>query len=132
MPKGDKGYYREPSIHGNSIVFVSDDDLWLANIGEASNAARLTSSVGRVSSPRFSPDGKYIAYAGTEEGNMEVYIIASDGGVPKRVTYRGSTALRVVCWNKNKIIFAEAKINSLRDITRPFSMPLLLFNIFSF
>ena len=106
MPKVDQGYYREPSIHGDSIVFVSDDDLWSTNTEETSNAVRLTSNVGRVSSPRFSPDGKYIAYAGTEEGNMEVYIIPSEGGVPKRVTYTGSTALRIVCWNKSKIIFA--------------------------
>ncbi len=106
MPKVNKGYYREPSIYEDKIVFVSDDDLWLVNTGKNSNAVRLTASVGRVLSPRFSPDGKFIAYACSEEGSMEVYVIPSEGGVPKRITYTGSATLRVVCWKKNKIVFA--------------------------
>jgi tricorn protease len=37
--------------------------------------------------PRFSPDGKHIAFTGQYDGNTEVYIIPSDGGEPRRLTY---------------------------------------------
>ena len=35
----------------------------------------------------FSPDGKYIAFTGQYDGNTEVFIIPSKGGMPKRLTY---------------------------------------------
>ncbi len=48
---------------------------------------RLTSDVGVESSPVFSPDGKWIAFSAQYEGNTDVYIVASDGGVPRRLTW---------------------------------------------
>ena len=36
---------------------------------------------------RFSPDGKHIAFTAQYDGNTEVYIIPSEGGIPKRLTY---------------------------------------------
>ena len=37
--------------------------------------------------PRFSPDGKWIAFTGQYDGNTEVYLMPAEGGVPKRLTY---------------------------------------------
>lgn len=36
--------------------------------------------------PRFSPDGKWIAFTGQYDGNTEVYLIPAEGGTPKRLT----------------------------------------------
>ncbi|MDD2438527.1 MAG: PDZ domain-containing protein, partial [Massilibacteroides sp.] len=77
---------RFPSINGNEIVFSYAGDLYKvsANGGEAQ---RLTSHVGYEMFPRFSPDGKTIAFTGQYDGNTEVFTIPSTGGEPLRVTY---------------------------------------------
>jgi tricorn protease len=37
--------------------------------------------------PRYSPDGKWIAFTGQYQGNTDVYVIPADGGDAKRLTY---------------------------------------------
>jgi tricorn protease len=37
--------------------------------------------------PRFSPDGKFIAFTGQYNGNTEVHLIPSEGGIPKQLTF---------------------------------------------
>ena len=77
---------RFPSTNGTEIVFTYAGDLYKvpANGGEAK---RLTSHVGYEMFPRFSPDGKSVAFTGQYDGNTEVYTIPSDGGEPLRLTY---------------------------------------------
>ena len=76
---------RFPAIHGNQIVFTYAGDLYTvpANGGIA---RKLTTHVGMELFPRFSPDGKYIAFTGQYDGNTEVYLMPAEGGVPKRLT----------------------------------------------
>ena len=79
-----QGYYRYPCIHGENVVFVSEDDLWTAPAG-GGVARRLTSSLGQVSFPAFSPDGSWLAFTGRDEGPGEVYVMpASDARIPSR------------------------------------------------
>ena len=99
------GYYRYPDIFQDNIVFVSENDLWLTNVN-GTMARRLTGGVGACLYPRFSPDGKWIAYSSSDEGHSEVYIMPSDGGEATRLTYLGDS-LRVVGWKDNKIIFSS-------------------------
>ncbi len=77
---------RFPATNGQEIVFSYAGDLYKvsANGGEAQ---RLTSHVGYEMFPRFSPDGKTIAFTGQYDGNTEVYTIPATGGEPLRVTY---------------------------------------------
>lgn len=77
---------RFPTTNGHEIIFSYAGDLYKvsANGGEA---VRLTSHVGYEMFPRFSPDGKTVAFTGQYDGNTEVYTISSDGGEPLRVTY---------------------------------------------
>ncbi len=77
---------RFPHIHSDKIVFSYGGDLYLVS-SDGGVARRLTSHVGYEMFPRFSPDGKYIAFTGQFDGNTEVFVIPSDGGTPKRVTY---------------------------------------------
>ncbi len=91
------GYYRFPTIHDDSIVFVSEDDLW--HVPSAGGIARrLTSNLGAVTYPMFSPDGSRLAFVGREEGNPEVYVMPAQGGAAQRLTYQSSEC-RVVGWN---------------------------------
>lgn len=82
----DARLLRFPATNGSEIVFSYAGDLYKvpATGGEAQ---RLTSHVGYEMFPRFSPDGKTIAFTGQYDGNTEVFTIPSNGGEPLRVTY---------------------------------------------
>jgi len=85
------GYYRSPTLHGDTIVFVSEDDLW--SVPRAGGQARrLTTSVGAATAPLFSPDGKWLAFTARDEGHWEVYVMPADGGEVRRLTYQGASA----------------------------------------
>ena len=91
------GYYRSPTICQNTIVFVCEDDLWTVPV-EGGVARRLTSNLGAAGSPRLSPDGEHLAFAGREEGPSEVYTMPALGGEAKRLTYQGSN-VSIVGWD---------------------------------
>ncbi|HQK88079.1 MAG TPA: PDZ domain-containing protein, partial [Acidobacteriota bacterium] len=77
---------RFPAIHGDQIVFTYAGDLY--TVPAAGGIARpLTSHDGFESFPRFSPDGKHVAFTGQYDGNTEVYLIPAEGGVPQRLTW---------------------------------------------
>ncbi|MBV8582574.1 MAG: PD40 domain-containing protein, partial [Candidatus Eremiobacteraeota bacterium] len=94
----NSGYYRFPTIYGDQIAFVSEDDLWLGTVG-GGIARRLTTSVSEVAYPRFSPDGRLLAFVGREEGHPEVYVMPAEGGPARRLTYLGATACVVCEWS---------------------------------
>jgi tricorn protease len=77
---------RFPAISKDAIVFSYAGDLY--TVARAGGTARkLTSDIGNELFPRFSPDGKWLAFTGQYDGNTEVYKMPSAGGVPVRLTY---------------------------------------------
>jgi len=81
---------RFPDIYKDKIAFMYGGDLWLAS-SNGGVARQITSHAGRELFPKFSPDGKWIAFTAQYDGNFNVYIIPSDGGQPKQLTfYQGS------------------------------------------
>ena len=101
------GYYRFPTLHSDRLVFVSEDDLW-AVPAAGGVARRLTANLGAVSAPFFSPDGATLAFTGREEGHPEVYVMSSEGGPARRLTYLGA-ATTVIGWTPggDRILFAS-------------------------
>jgi tricorn protease len=95
-----RGYYRTPTIAGDTIVFVCEDDLWSVD-ARGGLARRLTAGPAAVTLPRLSPDGTTVAYVGNDEGAPEVYTIPALGGPPRRLTFLGSTALYVSGWSRD-------------------------------
>lgn len=78
---------RFPAIYKDQIVFTYAGDLYTVN-SKGGIARKLTSYLeGYEMFARFSPDGKYIAFTGEYDGNREIYLIPSEGGEPKRLTY---------------------------------------------
>jgi len=87
---GEPGYCVQPALHGNRVVFVSEGDLFTADISNANDriiAHRLTSHGGTEGRPSISPDGTTIAFAAQYDGNIDVYIMPITGGAPKRLTF---------------------------------------------
>ncbi len=80
------GYYRSPDIQGDTVVFSCEGDLW-AVPADGGDARRLTTWPGTEGTPRISPDGRWIAFSGTYDGNRDVYIIPFGGGEPRRLTW---------------------------------------------
>ena len=82
---------RFPATNGNEIVFSYAGDLYRVPV-TGGEAQRLTSHVGYEMFPRFSPDGKTIAFNGQYDGNTEVYTIPATGGEPQRLTYTATNS----------------------------------------
>jgi tricorn protease len=100
------GYYRFPTLQYNTVVFTCEDDLWSVPTG-GGEARRLTSGLGEASRPCLSPDGKWLAFAGREDGQTEIYLMQSRSGQPQRLTYLGGSICYPVGWNaEGKIVFA--------------------------
>ena len=102
------GYYRFPTVHQDTVVFVSEDDLWTVPVA-GGIARRLTSNLGAVTSPMLSGDGAQLAFVGREEGGPEVYVMQADGGSARRLTYFNSNC-QVVGWSQDNssIIFTSS------------------------
>ncbi len=124
---------RFPDIYKDQVVFVYGGDLWLASTS-GGVAHRITSHPGRELFPKFSPDGKWIAFTGQYDGNFNVYVIPSGGGQPRQLTfYQGSAAPlsdrmgihnQVINWTPDSkhVVFLSRRDASNGWIKRPFTV----------
>jgi tricorn protease len=85
------GYYRFPAVHGDTIVFTAEGDLWRV-AAKGGTAQRLTSHPGQETNAALSPDGQSVAFSAQYEGPTEVYAMPLAGGLPKRLTFEGEVA----------------------------------------
>jgi tricorn protease len=86
LSQDEERLLRFPDIYDNQIVFTYAGDLYTVS-ADGGIARKLTNDNGYEMFARFSPDGRTIAFTGQYDGNTEVYIMNSQGGVPKRVTF---------------------------------------------
>ncbi|WP_268220085.1 S41 family peptidase [Streptomyces sp. EMB24] len=91
-------YLRLPHLKDDLLCFVAEDDLWLAPLDGAGRAWRLTADRTKLGHPRFSPDGRHIAYTSWRTLDPEVHVVPVDGGPGRRLTYWGSSDTRVCGW----------------------------------
>ncbi|HEX6200446.1 MAG TPA: peptidase S41, partial [Thermoanaerobaculia bacterium] len=77
---------RFPDVHGDQVAFVYAGDVWLAP-ADGGSARRLTSHPGIELFPKFSPDGEHIAFTGQYDGDEQVYVVPTAGGVPRQLTF---------------------------------------------
>ena len=111
---------RFPDIHGDQVVFAYAGDLWLAP-ATGGTGTRLTAHPGLEMFPKFSPDGRWIAFTGQYDGDEQVYVIPATGGVPQQLTFypaRGPLAPR---WGYDNQVYdwtpdgSAVLFRSLRD-----------------
>ncbi len=105
---GPARFVRYPDIHGDTVVFTWEGDLFSAPAA-GGPARRLTTHPGNEEEPKFSPDGKSIAFRASYDGGNDVYVMPAAGGPPKRVTWLGQGE-RPVAWTPDgkKIVFRSA------------------------
>jgi tricorn protease len=100
---------RTPDYHAGKIVFSYLGDIWVVN-EDGSNPQRITVNTAREINPRFSPDGRWIAFSSNRYGNNDVLIIPSAGGTPKRLTYHTGND-EVVSWTVDSkfVVFRSSR-----------------------
>lgn len=100
---------RHPSYHNGKVAFSYLGDIWVAN-EDGSNPQRLTVHKARDVYPRFSPDGKWIAFSSNRYGNYDVFVIPAEGGYPTRLTFNSAADI-VVGWtaDSKKVLFQSSR-----------------------
>lgn len=100
------------SPDAESIVFGYDNDLWTVHYS-GGQAFRITAMDGKESSPRFSPDGKWIVFSGNADGNNNLYKIPVKGGPIEQLTWHsGNDVPYSWSWDSKFIYFASSRLNS--------------------
>ncbi|WP_327375922.1 S41 family peptidase [Streptomyces sp. NBC_01216] len=106
----DLAYLRFPHLHDDLLCFAAEDDLWVAPLapeGEPSGRAwRITVDRTRVGHPRFSGDGRQIAYTSWRSLDPEIHLAPVAGGPSRRLGFWGSTDTRVCGWSPDGDILA--------------------------
>ncbi|KUN97996.1 S41 family peptidase [Streptomyces caeruleatus] len=101
-------YLRLPHLHDDLLCFVAEDDLWLAPLDGRGRAWRLTVDRAKTGHPRFSPDGRHLAYTSWRSLVPEIHLVPVDGGPGTRLTHWGSADTRVCGWTPEGVILAVA------------------------
>jgi tricorn protease len=98
---------RQPDISANHLVFVYGGDLWLAN-RDGSSPRQLTNHPAAEFAPKFSPDGKWIAFSASYDNNTDVYLMPVSGGPAQRLTWHPGADI-VNGWSPDgrKVLFAS-------------------------
>jgi tricorn protease len=113
--QANKGWYRTPAIHGDTIAFSAEGDLWLTTTN-GGLARRLTTHPGEETNPVFSPDGSTLAYLADYEGPAEIYTMPANGGIPLRRTFEGGGVQGLAGWTPDgKILYASRSFAGLPD-----------------
>ncbi|HYH33326.1 MAG TPA: S41 family peptidase [Pseudonocardia sp.] len=100
-----RSYLRFPHLHGDTLVFTAEDDVWIAPVS-GGRAYRLTADGVPVAQPRLSPDGVVVAWTSWKDGAPEVYVGDVDGGGARRLSYWGDPRAQSLGWTPGGEVLA--------------------------
>lgn len=113
----DYYFLSQPDISpdGTQVVFCYNGDIWKVAV-TGGTAYRLTAMEGIESSPRVSPDGKWLAFSGQLDGNDNVYVMPLTGGTITQLTYSDAGDLvDSWSWDSETIYFTSDRENSFTE-----------------
>ncbi|WP_116125732.1 S41 family peptidase [Lewinella sp. IMCC34183] len=100
---------RQPDLTDDGIVFVYGSDIWTADT-DGGNVRRITSTPAVETNPRFSPDGRHIAFTSDRDGSEDVYVVDRAGGIPTRLTWHpADDAVRGWTPDGSRVLFASTR-----------------------
>ncbi len=102
----DATLMRYPTLHGDTVVFEAHGNLWQVN-RNGGTAQRLTTDPGFDILPRYSPDGRWIAFTGQYRGNTDVYVMPAGGGKARRLTFHSDVVADApLRWGPDNMVVA--------------------------
>ncbi|HEX4846222.1 MAG TPA: hypothetical protein VFV26_08385, partial [Geothrix sp.] len=113
-----------PAMSARQVAFLYAGDLWTC-APDGGAAKRLTTRGGCFGTPRFSPDGAWIAYSAGLEGNGDVWVIPSAGGEPRRLTWHpGADVVQDWTPDGKAVLFTSGRSVHTTRYTQLFTVPL--------
>ncbi|MFZ1702155.1 MAG: PDZ domain-containing protein [Pyrinomonadaceae bacterium] len=100
---------QSPTVSSTHVAFAYAQNIW-AVPRSGGQARRITTFQGQTSDPKFSPDGRWIAFSGNYAGNLDVYVVPADGGEPNRLTWHpGGDTVQGWTPDGRSIMFASTR-----------------------
>lgn len=97
---------------GETIIFSNHGDLWRVAVA-GGQATRLTAMDGNETRPNVSPDGKWLAFSGSQNGNRDIYIMPMEGGDIRQLTYHQAyDDVDSWSWDSKSIYFTSSRYNN--------------------
>ncbi len=115
LSQTDAYFLSNPTLtpDAQTVIFAFEGDLWKANVNDGI-ATRLTAMQGYETSPRVSPDGRWIAFTGRQFGNADVYVMSLNGGDVKQITYHsGNDEVTSWSWDSKSIYFNSNRMGQV-------------------
>ncbi len=116
---------RFPDIHGDRVVFSYGGDLWTVG-ATGGTATRLTAHPGVETFPKFSPDGRWIAFTGQYDGDEQVYVMPAGGGEPRQLTFYPSRGPLAPRWGYDNQVYGWTRDGKIffRGLRESWSLPI--------
>lgn len=111
-----------PAVHGDSVAFAYDNDLWLVPRA-GGTARRLTQAPGREFSPRFSPDGRWLAFSAEYGDNTDIYVMPAAGGEVRRLTWHPGVDLVRGFTPNGDVLFQSEEGQFTQRLTALYTVP---------
>jgi tricorn protease len=108
------GYFRFPTLAGESVIFTAEGDLWTVPIA-GGHATRLTTHPAEETNPVASPDGKSLAFSASYDGPIEIYVMPITGGRPRRVSFEGGRSMALGWTPAGEVLYATQSANGPSD-----------------
>ncbi|HOW86487.1 MAG TPA: PDZ domain-containing protein [Candidatus Aminicenantes bacterium] len=112
---------KSPTLSRTAAVFEYGGCLW--SVAREGGAARQLTTGGHEAAPFFSPDGTRIAFSGTYDGNVDVYVMPAQGGPPRRLTWHPDPDI-AGGWTPDgrKVLFRSSR-EAYADFDRLYTVP---------
>jgi len=119
----DARLFQFPDVSETTIAFAYGGDIWTVD-KEGGLAIKLSSAKGQEAFPRFSPDGSKIAFSGNYDGNVDIYVMPTLGGVPTRVTHHGMSD-RLLDWypDGQHLLYASSMKSEKQRFSQFYKIP---------
>ena len=110
-----------PTLSKTHVVFAYGGYLW--SVPREGGDARQVTTGGHEGAPVFSPDGKWIAFTGQYDGNVDVFVMSADGGEPKRLTWHPGVDIATGWTPDGKKVLFHSNRDSYADFDRLYTVP---------